>query len=598
MTPIAWTVIDPDTIERIIAVGLCRRHKHARRIKPSQGDGGLDVLVPVPGQTHLPLHVENYQVKKFADELNDSRKQQIKKSLARAIATHNETTFDYKIAKWYLALPMDLTREQERWLLDLADELEAPFPVEVFGLTAVEELLLDAPNVREYYLGDGMERVSQLLSQMSTLAGLRNLVTDPPKVAPADATGSLADLHAHINAADPHFEYNYQVTTGLPPVTQEPGLIASVISHTGHGSTHVTWHVFAKYDAALEDRPIPGSYTVYPDRMSPEQRTAWERWRKYGTPVVLGGDAVAEVTLDLPGGLAPPGGGNESVLKLGPAFGYFEDEPTTPVLWVIEDPNGVRLAERTFNFRLAARGHEGGEHRQGGDTDGYITADMYIQMTSAAGGTMEGGLSLRSERWVGEPVQRVLPALRFCAAWGNGNHLKMQDEFRLGDPVFVRTLHGDPPVPAVVVSVVEDLVRISAATRRPIELPEDLSTIAGRGGSSLRTIADVVSGLEVGVRVDEVVLWYEDHPEAYADLTQRASSGSLQVPWSVPFPPFGEDFEFTFLLEIHGAVTLEPQPPSEGQPATRKAARVILTDTTLGRLRLHTDHDQQPERRG
>ena len=117
MTAIPWTVVDPDTIERMIAVGLCRRHKNARRIKPSQGDGGLDVLVPVPG--HPQLTVENYQVKKFADGLDASRERQIRKSLERAIATHHGETFGYEISKWYLALPMDLTREQEAWLFEL-----------------------------------------------------------------------------------------------------------------------------------------------------------------------------------------------------------------------------------------------------------------------------------------------------------------------------------------------------------------------------------------------------------------------------------------------------------------------------------------------
>jgi hypothetical protein len=194
VTAIPWTVVDPDTIERMIAVGLARRHKQARRIKPSQGDGGLDVLVPVPGQS--PLQVENYQVKKFADGLNASRERQIKKSLTSAIATHNETTFGYRISKWYLALPMDLTREQEKWLFDLASDLGAPFPVEVFGLTSIEDLLLESPNIREYYLGDGLERVREALVQMSSLAGLRGLTADPAKVEPADATNSLAELHA------------------------------------------------------------------------------------------------------------------------------------------------------------------------------------------------------------------------------------------------------------------------------------------------------------------------------------------------------------------------------------------------------------------
>ena len=532
-------------------------------------------------------------MKKFADELDDSRKRQIKKSLASAISTHNGTTFGYQIAKWYLALPMDLTREQEKWLFDLADELEAPFPVEVFGLTEVEELLLDAPNIREYYLGDGMEKVSQILAQMTTLAGLENLTVDPTKVEPGDASGSLEDLHRHINDADPHFNYDYQVTKELPSIAPGSGLIASVVARNGADAPYVTWNISTKYDAALEDRPIPGSYTVYPDRMTDEQRKAWERWRKYGTPVVLDGDAVSQVTLELPGGLLGPEATSDHRLKLGPAWGEFDNEPTTRALWIIEDPEGTKLAERIFDFRLVARGQEGGEHRRAVDPDGYITLDLFTRATTESAGTAEGGLKLEGDRVVGEPVQRVLPALRFCAAWGNDNQLKVQDEFGLQAPAALRTLHGDPPIPAVIVSIVESLVRISAATSRPIGLPEDLGALAGHDGSSLATIADVVSGQVIDVRVDEVVFWYEDHPDAYADLTQRAAAGTLQVPWRVPFPPFGEDFEFTFILELLEAVDLEPAEPSEGQPSTRTAARLVLTDLVRGRLR--PESDLQPD---
>ena len=86
---------------------------------------------------------------------------------------------------------MDLTREQEKWLFDLAAALDCPFPVGVFGLTEIEELLLDAPDIREYYLGDGMDRIREMFVQMSNLNGLtdlRNLAADPLAVRPADVT--------------------------------------------------------------------------------------------------------------------------------------------------------------------------------------------------------------------------------------------------------------------------------------------------------------------------------------------------------------------------------------------------------------------------
>lgn len=587
MTAIPWTVVDPDTIERMIAVGLCRRHKQARRIKPSQGDGGLDVLVPVPGQSQLT--VENYQVKKFADGLDASRERQIKKSLTSAIATHNETTFGYRISKWHLALPMDLTREQEKWLFDLASDLGAPFPVEVFGLTSVEDLLLESPNIREYYLGDGLERVREVLVQMSSLAGLQGLAADPAKVEPANATGSLAELHRNINAEDPHFDYDYQVTTDLPHITPGRGRIASVIGQAGQDAPYVTWHVSTKYDTALEDRPIPGGYTVYPERMSSEQRKAWEQWRDYGTPVVLKGDVVEDLTVDLPGGLGGPLPAGDNLLKIGPAFGEFDDEPTTRSLWVIEDAEGARLAERRFSFRLEGRGMAGGEHRRGADADGYITVDLYSMPTGATTGSMKVGLNLLRDLWAGEPVQRVLPMLRFCAAWGNDNLLRPKDEFGLivADEAF--PLRGDSPIPSVLVTAVEDLVRISAATKRLIGLPQNIGALANQKGVGLRIIADTVSGLEPEVRIGELVLWFEDDPSAYADLAARAEAGSLVVPWSVPLPLLGDDFEFAFSLEISGDVTLEPEATSADQPKTRKAVRVVPTESTRGRLRWDAD---------
>ncbi|WP_329260836.1 hypothetical protein OG417_25155 [Actinoallomurus sp. NBC_01490] len=587
MTAIPWTVVDPDTIERMIAVGLCRRHKHARRIKPSQGDGGLDVLVPVPGRSQL--QVENYQVKKFADGLNDSRKRQIEKSLTRAIATHNETTFGYRIFKWYLALPMDLTREQEKWLFDLASDLKAPFPVEVFGLTSIEELLLESPNIRDYYLGEGLERVREALAQISNLAGLQGITADPEKLEPANATDSLAELHHRLNAADPHFNYDYQVTMELPRITPGPGLIASVIGRAGRDAPHVTWHVYTKYDSALEDRPIPGGYTVYPERMSSEQRKAWERWRDYGTPVVLEGDVLEDFTLDMPGGLGEPLPAGDHMLEIGPALGEFEDEPTTRSLWVIEDAEGASLAERMFSFRLKGRGLAGGEYRHGVDADGYITVDFYAMPTGATTGSMKVGLNLLGDRWAGEPVQRVLPMLRFCAAWGNDNLLRPRDEFGLTVAKEAFTLSGESPIPSVLVAAVEDLVRISAATKRPIGLPQNIGALANQKGIGLRVIADTVSGLEPEVGIGELVLWYEDEPSAYADLAARAEAKSLVVPWSIPFPLLGDDFKFAFSLEISGDVTLEPEETTTNQPKTKKAVRVVPAESTRGRLRWAAD---------
>lgn len=581
MTTISWTVVDPDTIERMIAVGLCRRYQHARRIKPSQGDGGLDVLVPA-GQSSFD--VENYQVKKFADVLNDSRKTQIKKSLTTAIATHRDTTSRYTISKWYLTLPMDLTREQETWLADLAGELEAPFPVEVFGLTEIEDLLLDSPNIREYYVGDGMQKVKEILDQMTTLSGLQNLTTDSTRVQPGDAASTLADLHEHINAADPHFSYDYQVTTDEPVLTPQNGLIASVVARTSSEAPYVTWHISTKYDTALEDRPVPGSYNVYPDRMTGEQREAWERWRDYGTPVTLEGDVVDNLTIDLPGGLGGDLSADDAVLRIGPAFGESDDEPTGRSLWCIEDTDGTVLAERLFSLRRVGRGIAGGQHSQGADAEGYIGVDLYMMPITPTSGSMRMELDLRGDRWAGEPVQRVLPALRFCAAWGNNNLLRPKDEFGLRAAEQTFELTGHAPISLTVVASVEDLARISTAIRRPVALPENIMALADQKGPVLRMIADTLEGLKPEVAIGEHVIWYEDDPAALDDLMARAKAGKLVVPSPIPFPLVSDDFKLALSLEITGDIELVSAEPSSGQEQARKAVRLIPTATTRARL--------------
>lgn len=588
MSAIPWTVVDPDTIERIIAVGLCRRHQHARRVKPSQGDGGLDVLVPISSASQL--EVENYQVKKFADGLDASRKEQIKKSLKRAIATHKSDKFNYAISRWHLALPMDLTREQESWLFDLAEELEAPFPVEIFGLTAIEDLLLDYPNIREYYLGDGMHRVGEILAQLQSLTDIGDLAKDPAYAQPADATASLAELHQRINEVDPHFAYDYEVAADRPEMVAKPNRIASVVVRAeGPDQPFVTWHISTKYDMAIDDRPIPGSFTVHTDRMSEEQRMAWEHWRDYGTPVTLRGNVVEGLLLDLPGGLGDPLPAGEKMLKLGPAAGEFADERATRSLWVIEDAAGTRVAERMLSFRLEGRGIAGGEYRRGVDADGYISVDLFTKLSPGGDGTtgdLKAKLHMLADLWPGEPVQRVLPVIRFSAAWHDDHFLRPHDELGLTSADESFPLGGDALIPARVVNTVEDLARISTAVRKVITLPANIGALADRRGDAIRVVADAVCGLEPEVGIAEVELWFRDDPGVWEDLVKRADAGNLVVPWDIPFLLLGKDFSFELELAVTSSVSLELEEPAEGVLPGHGAAKLVVTESTRGRLRL------------
>jgi hypothetical protein len=62
----------------VINVSHCLVHSGAVRVRVSQGDGGIDVMVPVDGG-----FFDIYQIKYFSTALDDSRTAQIRGSLRR-----------------------------------------------------------------------------------------------------------------------------------------------------------------------------------------------------------------------------------------------------------------------------------------------------------------------------------------------------------------------------------------------------------------------------------------------------------------------------------------------------------------------------------
>jgi len=69
-----------------VAVLLGNKNSQALRIRPSQGDGGLDVLMPAERQGYF----DDYQIKRFATNLGYNQKRQILESLKRARDTHSD----------------------------------------------------------------------------------------------------------------------------------------------------------------------------------------------------------------------------------------------------------------------------------------------------------------------------------------------------------------------------------------------------------------------------------------------------------------------------------------------------------------------------
>jgi hypothetical protein len=123
-------------------------HTH---IRPSRGDGGIDVLVPADDDSAIIV----YQVKSFHSNLTTSQKAQVERSFHRLVDFAN--AHDLKVLEWYLTLPLDPTTENLDWLADLTAGHD--LTVGWRGLNFLDGLAGTYPSVVDYYLHDGKERL-------------------------------------------------------------------------------------------------------------------------------------------------------------------------------------------------------------------------------------------------------------------------------------------------------------------------------------------------------------------------------------------------------------------------------------------------------
>ena len=97
---VEWTRRSGEDIAHVIAMLLCSENPSALQIRPSQGDGGIDVRIPQADGS-----VEIVQVKKFATNLTAGQKRQIRNSFDKIKARAADE--DWRVSGWRLMLPLD-----------------------------------------------------------------------------------------------------------------------------------------------------------------------------------------------------------------------------------------------------------------------------------------------------------------------------------------------------------------------------------------------------------------------------------------------------------------------------------------------------------
>jgi hypothetical protein len=233
VTRVEWTRTEPGDIEQVVSMLLCRENPSAVRVRPSRGDGGIDVLAPARSGAGVAV----YQVKSFSSNLTAGQKAQVERSFRRVL--------DYakgrglQVTEWYLTLPLDPTNENLAWLGGFTTG--CGLTAEWRGLGFLEGLAPIYPAVIDYYLRDGKDRLQAALESLTAV--LRTSMRRGTAVTPAEestapsaagplrpdeAAGTLTALHATLNAHDPHFSYDFSVDAARPEIPDQPGLVAAV----------------------------------------------------------------------------------------------------------------------------------------------------------------------------------------------------------------------------------------------------------------------------------------------------------------------------------------------------------------------------------
>lgn len=193
---IPWTRYSGEDIESVLATLISLEEHDAIKIRPSRGDGGIDLIVYPDTET-----VNVYQIKKFAENLKSSQKAQIENSWKELLTTTAD--LHLKINNWHLVMPLDPTNENLRWAKELVEPSGTKFIWD--GLSRVDGWASKHPEVINYYFSNGKEEVSEYAAKLLSLANL------PDCSDPAILESRLRDLCSNLDKLDPYYAYSVHV---------------------------------------------------------------------------------------------------------------------------------------------------------------------------------------------------------------------------------------------------------------------------------------------------------------------------------------------------------------------------------------------------
>lgn len=290
---IPWTRYSGEDVESVLATFISLEERNAIKIRPSRGDGGIDLIVYLDAET-----VDVYQIKKFAEKLNSSQKAQIENSWQELSTTVAD--LHLKINSWHLVMPLDPTNENLKW----AKELVEPSGTKLIwdGLSRVDGWASKHPEVIDYYFSNGKEEVSEYAARLLSLANL------PDCSNPAILENRLRDLCSHLDKLDPYYAYSVHVLSEYDKrddlCPRVPGVVMSQILITP-GAGRIAVDVIEKTPIASMLHPLTFSVKIIAE--TDDEKEQAQSFIEYGMPFASLPAEVIDQSYQLPVGLSCDG---------------------------------------------------------------------------------------------------------------------------------------------------------------------------------------------------------------------------------------------------------------------------------------------------
>lgn len=481
-----WGARDGNEIEAVIANLLYNKYGRAVRVRPGQGDFGIDIIVPA---TVSPELWDVYQVKKYAANLDNSQKSKIIESFSRlliglvrkglpindwCLVTPLDPTVIKDLCGWFKDLPESAIKHAKKLKKDPLTEGEEATArrwlstpgrrIEWRGLPFCDSLAAEYWYVVDYYLHGGRDRIRAATDSVAGLLayGLRAREPSDAKpgngpaavLEPSEVIGHLTLLDSVLDS-DPHFTYGHGISPTMPGMEYEPGLVAATVQSLPNGR----WLFFKIYERSaqsIEERPIPIHLEFTFEEDTPEH-DAYKQWMKYGKPF----QAQARVSLDLPGGL---GVENKEGTVSVPAP---HEHDSYQLRMRVADPEGNPLAELEFAMRSTAASDRAGAWVTGADPSGVLQNEGFLDSAPDAVQLVNFTLAPLG----GQMAAAVQPAVRFA------RHLQAPNKIQLAGPVgmfddMIELVGPEGMVPPAVDRFIAALAKIQTRTNSVIRIPD------------------------------------------------------------------------------------------------------------------------------